>query len=102
MIGFDAGIIDYDPLDIILTTTSPGLFVFGEHDPYVPADQNLARFNEIFPGGSANLTVITVKQGDHHFRTTQSICQLYEERLKEPFSEALLKDINAWLDKQGL
>ena len=101
VIGFDAGIIDYDPQDAILSTVKPGLFIFGENDPYVPADHNLERFDELFPGGSANLTIIPVEQGDHHFRVIQSPCQPYAERLEEPFSDALFDDINSWLDDWG-
>jgi len=100
VIGFDAGIIDYDPHNILLETTNPGLFVYGENDPYVPADQNIKRFKEIFPDGSPHLSVIAVSEGDHHFRKTHSVCQPYEERLKMPFSENLLAQLNTWLDQQ--
>ncbi len=102
VIGFDSGIIHYDPRDVILSTTNPGLFVYGEHDPYVPADQNIKQFAEIFPEGSENLTAISIPEGDHHFRTTESLCQPYEERLNEPFSEVLVEDLDAWLDQYDL
>jgi pimeloyl-ACP methyl ester carboxylesterase len=101
VIGFDSGIIQYNPREVILQTSNPGLFVYGEHDPYVPADQNIQRFNELFPGESENLKAIAIPEGDHHFRTTQSLCQPYEERLMEPFSELLVNEMNTWLDGLG-
>lgn len=101
VIGFDAGIIDYDPRDSLQQVKIPGLMVFGTHDPYVPADQNVERFQAIFPEGSGYIQNYVVKDGDHHFRLTESVCQPYEERLKEPFSDDLQNKLNDWLNQLG-
>ena len=36
VIGFDTGIIDYDPRQALQTVSSPGLLIFGENDLLVP------------------------------------------------------------------
>jgi pimeloyl-ACP methyl ester carboxylesterase len=101
IIGFDSGIINYDPEDILLNTKTPGLFAFGENDPYVPGDQNIRRFNEVFPNGSEHLTATIIAEGNHHFRMTDSVCTSYEEGLQAPFSEQLVEIIEKWLSELG-
>lgn len=101
-IGFDAGIIDYDPRQALQTVSSPGLLVFGENDLLVPPDQNLARFDEIFGANPPeNLTTVVIADASHSFRLVDGLCTSWETSLTLPHSEELTAVLQDWLTEQG-
>ncbi len=102
VIGFDAGIIDYDPRQALQTVSSPGLLVFGENDVLVPAYQNLARFDEIFDGDPPeHLTTAVIDDATHGFRLVDSLCTSWATSLTLPLSEELTAVLQDWLTGQG-
>jgi pimeloyl-ACP methyl ester carboxylesterase len=102
MIGFDAGIIDYDPREALQTVSSPGLLVFGENDALVPADQNLARFDEIFDRHPPeHLAAAVINDANHSFRLVDAPCTSRAESLRLPLSEELITLLHDWLTEQG-
>jgi len=99
---FQAGIIDYDPRRALQTVHSPGLLVFAENDPMVPADHNLARFAEIFNGNPPdNLQTVTITGTHHDFRLTDMCLGSVEEMFSAPFSDELTRVLRDWLTEQG-
>lgn len=101
-IGFQAGIFDYDPRQALQTVKSPGLLVFGENDPLVPADQNLARFDEIFNGNPPeNLQTVTISGVHHTFQLTDKCLTSIDQILSAPLSDELVQVLQDWLIEQG-
>ncbi|MBC8503268.1 MAG: prolyl oligopeptidase family serine peptidase [Chloroflexi bacterium] len=101
-IGFQAGIFDYDPRQALQTVKSPGLLVFAENDPTVPADLNLARFDEIFNGTPPeNLQTVTISGAYHTFHLTNKCLSSLEELISAPLSDELVQVLQDWLTEQG-
>ena len=101
-LGFQAGIFDYDPRQALQTVKSPGLLVFGENDPTVPADQNLARFNEIFNGNPPeNLQTVTISGAYHTFHLMDKCLTSIDQILSAPLSDELVQVLQDWLTEQG-
>jgi len=101
-VGQFSKILYYDPRPALQTAHSPGLLVFGEMDPMAPADQNLARFNEIFNGNPPdNLKSAVLAGADHGYFTTDSMCTTYEEGFSGPLSDELVDVMQTWLTEQG-
>jgi pimeloyl-ACP methyl ester carboxylesterase len=102
VIGFDAGIIEYDPRRALRSVRQPGLYAYGEYDPLVPPDHSRARFEEIFAGQlPSHLTLRTIPQANHRFKVVDSLCTTYEESLHAPFSEDLGHVLEEWLTGIG-
>jgi hypothetical protein len=102
IIGFDTHIIDYDPMEAIQSIATHGLFVYGEHDYVVFAQNNTERFNEIFNGSKPNnLTISVIPGANHIFRVTDSFCTTREESLSQPLSEELVEVLEGWLTSIG-
>ncbi|MCB8928590.1 MAG: alpha/beta fold hydrolase [Ardenticatenaceae bacterium] len=98
MLGFDAGVYDYDPLWALQTVQSPGLLLFGEHDFLVTPSWNLERMDQIFYGNPpANLQTATISGVNHGFRIVEDSCA----EPAETISPELLTTMNSWLDEQG-
>ena len=97
-----AGIMDYDPRTALLAVKSPGLLVFAENDPMVPADKNLARFNEIFNGNPPdNLQTVTISGARHSLRLINMCLTSLDEFLSAPLSDDLVQVLQDWLTEQG-
>ncbi len=97
-----ARIMDYDPRQALQTVKSPGLMVFAENDPTVPAEVNLARFDEIFNGNPPqNLQTVTISGAYHTFHLTGLCLTSYDEFLSAPLSDELVEVLQTWLDEQG-
>ncbi len=97
-----ARIMDYDPRQTLQTVKSPGLLVFAENDPTVPAEINLARFDEIFNGNPLqNLQTVTISGAYHTFHLTGLCLTSYDEFLSAPLSDELVEVLQTWLDEQG-
>jgi len=96
-----AGIMDYNPRQALQTVKSPGLMVFAENDPMVPAEINLARFNEIFDGNPPeNLQSVTISGAYHTFHL-MDMCPSNEAFLSAPLSDKLVQVLQDWLTEQG-
>ena len=101
-IRFMSGIIDSDPREALLTVNVPGMLVYGGLDPQVPADQNLARFNEIFNGSPPDhLKTFVVADAQHVFRVVDSMCMMYNDYSSGPLSTELVDELQNWLTEQG-
>ena len=97
-----AGIMDYDPRQALQTVKSPGLMVFAENDPTVPAEVNLARFYEIFNGNPPeNLQNVTIAGAYHTFHLTGKCLSSLDEFLSAPLSDELVQVLQDWLTEQG-
>lgn len=97
-LGFYPRIIDYDPSDVLVKIKSPGLFVFGDKDALVPADQNMERFNEIFNNDPPdNLKTAVIPNLTHLLRITDDLCK----QLSQPFSDELVQALQDWLTEKG-
>lgn len=94
-----AGIMDYDPRQTLRTLKTPGLFVFGENDPTVPAEKNLARFHEIFNGNPPeNLQTVTIAGAYHSFHLTEMCLSSIDEFMTAPLADELAEVLQTWLD----
>lgn len=101
-IRFMSGIINSDPREAFQTVNVPGLLVYGGSDPQVPADQNLARLDEIFSGSPPDhLETLVVADTQHLFRVVDSPCMMYEDYSSGPFSDVLVFELQNWLSKHG-
>jgi len=101
-VGFDVGIYYYDPRQALQTVKSPGLLVFAENDPMVPADKNLARYDEIFNGNPPeNLQTVTISGVYHTFHLMNMCVTSNEEVLSAPLSDELVQVLQDWLTEQG-
>ena len=101
-IAFQAGIFDYDPRQALQTVKSPGLLVFAENDPTVPAIRNLARFDEIFNGNPPeNLQTATISGAYHTFHLMNMCLTSIDEILSAPLSDELVQVLQDWLIEQG-
>lgn len=97
-----SGIMDYNPRQALQTVKSPGLMVFAENDPTVPAEVNLARFDEVFNGNpSENLQTATISGAFHTFHLTGLCFTSPDEFLSAPLSDELVEVLQTWLDEQG-
>jgi hypothetical protein len=100
VIGFDASIINYDPEDALRNAQQPGLFAFGEYDPYVPPESSLERIEELFgtdvPG---NLSFVIAPQANHRFKVVSSLCPTPDEVENARSSDELAHALNNWLDQ---
>ena len=102
MLGFDAGIIDYDPDEILRTVDSPGLLVFAERDALVDAVRNTQTFYNIFDGRPPDhLNIITIKESNHIFRIVEHACVSYEDSQKRQLSDELTVKLDEWLSRLG-
>ena len=101
-LDLQAGIFNYDPRQALKNARIPGLLVFAENDPLVPADQNMARFKEIFDGNPPeNLKTVTISGAYHHLRLTDLCVDSAEALYSNPFSEELVQVLQDWLTIQG-
>jgi pimeloyl-ACP methyl ester carboxylesterase len=101
-IGHIARILAYDPRQALQTVASPGLLVFGEMDPAVPAEQNLARFDEIFAGNPPDhLRTALISNANHRYYMTDSMCTPYPDGDSPPLSDELVEVIQDWLAELG-
>ena len=97
-----SGIMDYDPRQALQTVKSPGLLVFAENDSMVPADKNLARFNEIFNDNPPeNLKTVTISGAFHTFHMIDACLATPEAIMSAPLSDELVEVMQTWLDEQG-
>ena len=97
-----AGIFEHDPRQALQTVKSPGLLVFAENDPTVPADKNLERFNEIFNGNPPeNLQTVTISGSYHTFHLMDRCLTSPDQLLSAPLSDELVEVLQTWLDEQG-
>jgi pimeloyl-ACP methyl ester carboxylesterase len=100
VIGFDAGIINYDPEDALRNARQPGLFVFGEFDLFVPPESSLDRIQGLFgtdvPG---NLSFLITPQANHRFKVVTSRCPDPEDIERARFSPELSHALDNWLDQ---
>jgi pimeloyl-ACP methyl ester carboxylesterase len=102
VIGFDANIIDYDPEDAVRTAGQPGLFAFGEYDPFVPPESSQQRVDQLF--GTLppdNFTFVTISQANHRFKVVDSMCASPDIASSAEFSEQLTAVLGEWLDQIG-
>ena len=99
MLGFDAGVYDYDPLWALQTVQSPGLLLYAEHDFLVTPSWNMERMDQIFYGDPpAHLQTVTISGVNHGFRAVESSCAEPADKVAPEFLNAM----NKWLDEQGL
>ncbi|MGD2161793.1 MAG: alpha/beta fold hydrolase [Anaerolineales bacterium] len=102
VIGFDAGIIGYDPEEALRNVRQPGLFAFGEYDPFVPPGSSFERLRVIFGDDvPANLTFVTISQANHRFKVVSSLCASPEEMHAAEFSSELTTELDRWLVQNG-
>ena len=102
VIGFDASIIDYDPEDALRTAEQPGLFAFGEYDPFVPPESSQQRVGQLFGNiPPENLTFVTISQANHRFKVVDSMCVSPDIASSAKFSEQLTAEMREWLNQIG-
>jgi len=101
-VRFDVGIFYYDPRLALQTVKKPGLLVFAENDSMVPADQNLARYDEIFNGNPPdNLQTVTISDVYHTFHLMDMCITSFDQILSAPLSDELVQVLQDWLTEQG-
>ncbi len=102
VIGFDAAIIEYDPEGALRTVRQPGLFAYGEYDPFVPPLSSQNRIQELFSADlPENLSFITISGANHRFKVVSSFCTSPEEARTAEFSPELVSVVAHWLDSIG-
>jgi hypothetical protein len=68
----------------------------------VPADQNLARFDEIFNGNPPdNLQTVTISGAYHTFHLMDKCPTSIDQILSAPLSDELVQVLQDWLTEQG-
>jgi len=101
-VRFDVGIFYYDPHQALQTVKSPGLLVFAENDSMVPADQNLARYDEIFNGNPPeNLQTVIISGAYHTFHLMDMCLTSFDDLSAAPLSDELVRVLQDWLTEQG-
>ena len=101
-LGHIARILHYDPREAIKGVHCPGLFVFAGLDSYVPAKENMERYDEIFHDGPPeNLSTVVIENTDHLFHLTDTVCFEWEQSIRKPYSKELVAVLEAWLTEHG-
>jgi len=103
-IGYYAGIIDYDPRDVLPKIKVPVLLVFGERDASVPAAKNIQRLEEIFDNDvPENFQTRVIKNATHVFTLTDDMCVAFEGRefLRGEYSDQVVQVLRDWLTEHG-
>jgi pimeloyl-ACP methyl ester carboxylesterase len=100
--GFDARLMFYNPETALKTTSSPGLYVFGEHDVLVTPALNIERMNELFDNEVPDrLTVVTIDDATHGFELVSDPCDAWGDTSTYSMSQELVVVLNDWLVAQG-
>ncbi|MFW5686228.1 MAG: alpha/beta fold hydrolase [Spirochaetota bacterium] len=71
VMGFNARIMNHDPEPDLAELGAPALLLFGEFDPLVPSEPNIAALANRVPDRT---TVHVVSGADHRFREVSSQC----------------------------
>ena len=102
LLGFDYRAMGFNPRTALQTATSPGLFIFGEHDILVIPDKNIERLHEIFGDDLPdNLSVAVAERAAHDFRLVDTPCHSYNEPTQYEQSAEVIEVLNGWLAEQG-
>jgi pimeloyl-ACP methyl ester carboxylesterase len=97
-LGFIAGILYYDPREVIKSVCCPGLFVFAEFDSMVPPKENLQRFAEMWGDNfPEHLSTVVIPGADHLFNLTDTVCFDWEQSIRKPHAAALVQVLRDWL-----
>jgi pimeloyl-ACP methyl ester carboxylesterase len=76
----------------------PTLFLFGQHDVYVPAKENIAYLNNLFPQGIPSYFEVYTQEGiDHSFHEVDRPCLDWTMTASNPYSTQLRDFLTKWI-----